>query len=64
MNDSQQRIILMHSLITNGDVDLSVAIVADEALAASIEERFRVLWLRPCFEYLLVVEDDGTIRRR
>jgi hypothetical protein len=43
-------------------VHLSVAKVANKPLAASIEKGFRVLWLRPRPENLLVVEDNGAVR--
>jgi len=47
--------------VANRDVDLGVAEVTNEAFATSVEKWFRVLWLRPCFEDFLVVENDGTV---
>lgn len=42
-------------------MDLSVAEVADETLAACIEERLRILRLSPSLKNLLMVEDDRAV---
>jgi hypothetical protein len=51
----------MYASVSDGYVHLSVTKVPDEPLAPSIEERFRVLGFRACFENFLVVENDGAI---
>ena len=51
----------MDACVANGDVDISVAEVADESLATGIEEGLGILRFGPCLENLLVVEDDGAV---
>ena len=63
MHYAEQSIILMDSKVPNGNVDLGVPPVPDEALGPRVVERLGAFRLDSCLEDLLMIQDNHTVSR-
>jgi hypothetical protein len=60
--DTKERVVFVWTSVSNSNVDFGIAHIADEMLAARIEEGLGIFRFRSSLEHFLVVQDDSAVR--